>query len=130
MITNAEKPTSMIPGVRKAAILMVVVGEHVAAEVLSRVTEDEAASLSREIARISSVPSDLAEAVLEEAYQMSVAQEYVAQGGVDYARKLLVSAYGPDTARRRAERAAARPGRGRPAEPAEPPAGHPRHRRA
>ncbi|MCC6591176.1 MAG: flagellar motor switch protein FliG [Bryobacterales bacterium] len=104
MITNAEKPTSMIPGVRKAAILMVVVGEHVAAEVLSRVTEDEAASLSREIARISSVPSDLAEAVLEEAYQMSVAQEYVAQGGVDYARKLLVSAYGPDTARRLLDR--------------------------
>lgn len=104
MITNAEKPTSMIPGVRKAAILMVVVGEHVASEVLSRITEDEAASLSREIARISSVPSDLAEAVLEEAYQMSVAQEYVAQGGVDYARKLLVSAYGPDTARRLLDR--------------------------
>lgn len=100
MITNAEKPTSMMPGIRKAAVLMVVVGDQTATEVLSRLTEDEASKLSREIARMPTVASDLAEAVLEEAYQMSVAQEYVAQGGVDYARKLLVSAYGPDSARR------------------------------
>lgn len=100
MITNAEKPTSMMPGIRKAAVLMVVVGDQAATEVLSRLTEDEASKLSREIARMPTVPSDLAEAVLEEAYQMSVAQEYVAQGGVDYARKLLVSAYGPEAARR------------------------------
>lgn len=100
MITNAEKPTSMMPGLRKAAILMVVVGDQAAAEVVSRLTEDEASKLSREIARMPTVPTDLAEAVLEEAYQMSVAQEYVAQGGVEYARKLLISAYGPEAARR------------------------------
>ncbi|MBL8290945.1 MAG: flagellar motor switch protein FliG, partial [Bryobacterales bacterium] len=100
MITNAEKPTSMMPGIKKAAVLMVVVGDHAASEVLSRLTEDEASKLSREIARTSTVPPELAEAVLEEAYQMSVAQEYVAQGGIDYARKLLISAYGPEAARR------------------------------
>jgi len=104
MITNAEKPTSMMPGIKKAAVLMVVVGDHAASEVLSRLTEDEASKLSREIARTSTVPSDLAEAVLEEAYQMSVAQEYVAQGGIDYARKLLISAYGPEAARRLLDR--------------------------
>jgi len=104
MIKNAEKPTSMMPGIRKAAVLMVVMGDQAASEVLSRLNEDEAAKLSREIARTSIVPSDLAEAVLEEAYQMSVAQEYVAQGGVDYARKLLVSAYGPESARRLLDR--------------------------
>jgi flagellar motor switch protein FliG len=104
MITNAEKPTSMMPGIKKAAVLMVVVGDHAASEVLSRLTEDEASKLSREIARTSTVPPDLAEAVLEEAYQMSVAQEYVAQGGIDYARKLLISAYGPEAARRLLDR--------------------------
>jgi flagellar motor switch protein FliG len=104
MIKNAEKPTSMMPGIKKAAVLMVVVGDIAASEVLSRLTEDEASRLSREIARMSTVPSDLAEAVLEEAYQMSVAQEYVAQGGVEYARKLLISTYGPESARRLLDR--------------------------
>jgi flagellar motor switch protein FliG len=38
--------------------------------------------------------------VLEEFHQMSVAHEYVLKGGVDYARKLLTNAYGPDQARK------------------------------
>jgi flagellar motor switch protein FliG len=104
MITNAGKSTARVPGIRKAAVLMVVIGEQAAAEVLSGLSEDQAAKLSREIAKVSHIPSDLAEAVLEEAYQMSVAQEYVAQGGVEYARKLLQSAYGPETARRLLDR--------------------------
>lgn len=104
MITNAGKSTARVPGIRKAAVLMVVIGEQAAAEVLSGLSEDQAAKLSREIAKVNHIPSDLAEAVLEEAYQMSVAQEYVAQGGVEYARKLLQSAYGPETARRLLDR--------------------------
>ena len=104
MITNAEKPTSMMPGIRKAAILMVMLGEKPAADVMGHLTEDEASLLTREIARLPTVTTEITEAVLEEGYQMSLAHDYVVKGGVDYARKILFNAYGPDQARKLLDR--------------------------
>ena len=37
--------------------------------------------------------------MLEEFYQLCMAREYVVQGGIDYARKLLVNAFGPESAK-------------------------------
>jgi len=99
MITNTEKPTNMIPGLRKAAILVVVLGEEAGAAILSQLDEDEASLLSREIARLTPVTSEVAEAILEEGYQMALAHDYVLKGGMDYARKLLMNAYGPEQAK-------------------------------
>jgi len=104
MITNTEKPTAMMPGIRKAAILIVVMGEEVGSGIMSQLNEEEASNLSREIARLPTVTTEVAEAILEESYQMCQAHEYVIKGGVDYARKLLVGAYGPDHARRLLDR--------------------------
>jgi flagellar motor switch protein FliG len=98
MITNTERPTSMMPGLRKAAIFVVVLGDEVGGMILSQLDEDEAAELTREIARMPSVTPEIAEAILEESYQMSVAHSYVIKGGVEYARKILSNAFGPDTA--------------------------------
>lgn len=104
MITNTEKPTSMIPGLRKAAILMVVLGEQVGASVLGLLGEEEATLLGREIARMPPVAAEQAEAVLQEGYQIVLARDYVLKGGVDYARKLLMNAYGPDHAKKLLDR--------------------------
>lgn len=104
MIANAEKPATIMPGLRKAAILMVALGDEVGTEVMGRLTEDEAALLSREIARLPSIPAETAEAVLEEGHQLTLAHNYVVKGGVDYARKMLLNAYGPDTARKLVDR--------------------------
>ncbi|MCC6860091.1 MAG: flagellar motor switch protein FliG [Bryobacterales bacterium] len=90
----------MIPGVQKAAVLLVSLGEQASAEVLRQLEDEEVQLVSREVARLSAVNSEQAEAVLEEFHQMSVAHDYVLKGGVDYARKLLVNAYGPEQARR------------------------------
>jgi flagellar motor switch protein FliG len=100
MITNTEKPIAMMPGLRKAAILVVVLGEQVAGSILRELEEEEASLLSKEIARLPTVTPELAEAVLDDAYQMTIAHDYVLKGGVDYARKLLMNAYGPERARR------------------------------
>ncbi|MEZ5399058.1 MAG: flagellar motor switch protein FliG [Bryobacteraceae bacterium] len=94
----------MMPGIRKAAILVVSLGPDSAAGIMGQLNEEEAALLSREIARITAVPNEVSEAVLEEGYQMLVAHNYVVQGGVEYAKKVLLSAYGPDTARRLLDR--------------------------
>jgi flagellar motor switch protein FliG len=71
---------------------------------MANMSEDEAALLSREIARLPTITSDMTETVLEEGYQMSMAHDYVVKGGVDYARKVLMNAYGPDQARRLLDR--------------------------
>lgn len=104
MITNTEKPVAMMPGIRKAAILLVALENDVGSEVMSHLSEDEAALLSREVARLPSVSAEVAEAVLEEGYQMTLAHTYVVKGGVDYARNMLLKAYGPDQARKLVDR--------------------------
>jgi flagellar motor switch protein FliG len=96
--------TSKIPGARKAALLSVLLGDEVSGEVLKNLEEDEVHIIGREMARIQSVSSEEAEQILEEFYQMSLAQEYVHKGGVEYARKVLVNAFGPETARRLLDR--------------------------
>ena len=104
MISNAEKPTSMLPGIRKAATLVVSLGEEAAALILAKLDEEEANDLTREIARMPPIMPEVAEAILEEGYQMSVAHGYVIKGGIEYARKILMSAYGPELARKMLDR--------------------------
>jgi len=93
---DQEEPLS---GLKKAAVLLVTMGEAASALVLKHFNEDEVHVLGREVARLQQVTNETSERVLEEFYQMSVAHDYVLKGGVDYARKMLVSAFGPDQAR-------------------------------
>ena len=99
MIANTDKPV-LIPGVRKAAYLMITLGEQVASEILKFLDDEEVQMISREVARVSSITADQAEKTLEEFYQMTVAKDYVLKGGLEYARKLLISAFGPENAKK------------------------------
>lgn len=104
MITNSEKPTAMMPGLKKAAILIVALGEETGAMILGQLEEEEASQLTREIARLPPVTPDIVDAILEEGYQMTLAHDYVLKGGVEYAKKILVTAYGPDQAKKLLDR--------------------------
>ena len=104
MILNAEKAVLPPSGLRKAAILLLVLGEDASAPVLRELEEDEVQRVSREIARLSTISPELAESTLSEFHQMSLAHEFVVKGGVDYARRLLVNAYGPESAKRLLDR--------------------------
>jgi flagellar motor switch protein FliG len=103
MIANLKRNES-IPGLRKAAILLVLLGEESSAQLLRELSEDEVQSVTREVARLSTVVNEEAESVLEEFYQMCMAREYVSRGGIDYARKMLTSAFGPEACKRVVER--------------------------
>lgn len=98
-MARASDAMEPIPGIRKAAILLVTLGEDASSLVLKHFSEDEVHRLGREVARLHNVSNEMSERVLDEFYQMSVAHEYVLKGGVDYARKMLVSAFGPEHAR-------------------------------
>jgi flagellar motor switch protein FliG len=92
-----EAPLS---GLRKAAILTLMVGEETAADMFKHLNEDEIERIAREVANLRQVPPADSAATLEEFHMMWRASEYVSRGGVDYAQKILVRSLGPEMARR------------------------------
>lgn len=99
-----ERARSQLPGPRKAAILMVILGETVSAEIFKELDDDEIQLIGREVAKIGSIATEEAETILEEFYQMSLAQDYVHRGGLEYARRVLMNAFGPDHAKKLLDR--------------------------
>ena len=89
---------------RKAAVLLIMLGEGSSSEVMKYLEEDEVQQLGREIAKMQSISSEQADTVLEEFYQMLVARDYVMRGGIDFARKVLVTAFGPENAKKMLDR--------------------------
>jgi flagellar motor switch protein FliG len=107
MIANAApKPPEALTGIRKAAMLLILLGDKASAEVVKQLSEDEVQIVSREIARLDTISSDNAEVLLEEFYQMNMAHDFVVRGGMDYAKKMLNQAFGPDVAKKVIDRLA------------------------
>jgi len=103
MITNAQNP-EILSGARKAAVLLVLIGDAASAELMKQLSDDEVQLVSREIARIRTITSEQAESILEEFYQMVVAKDFVVKGGIDYAKKVLMNAFGPEVAKKMLDR--------------------------
>jgi flagellar motor switch protein FliG len=108
MIANAvaKAPEPPMTGLRKAAMLLILLGDKVSAELLKQFTEEEVQMVSREVARLESISSEQAETLLEEFYQMNMAHEFVLRGGLEYAKKMLHSAFGPEVAKKLIDRVA------------------------
>lgn len=87
-----------LTGAQKCAILCGTLGKEFSSQILKRLTEDEAEEISREIARFSVIPWSTAKSVVEEFNGLLRGAEWVGEGGVEYARELLVAAYGPPRA--------------------------------
>jgi len=104
VIRSSDAQKEHLTGLRKSAILMILLGEETSGEIFRHLDEDEVQSIGREIARVSAIAADEVEGVLDEFYQMAVAHEYVLKGGIDYARKVLINAFGPESARRMLDR--------------------------
>src|ERR1700733_3474992 len=105
MIANATPAgADALTGIRKAAMLLILLGDKTSAEIIKQLSEDEVQLVSREIARLESIPSDNAESLLEEFYQMNMAHGFVVRGGMDYAKKMLNHAFGPEVAKKLIDR--------------------------
>ncbi|MEP7353493.1 MAG: flagellar motor switch protein FliG [Acidobacteriota bacterium] len=96
--------SEQIPGARKAAILCLMLGEEASSALLRELDQGEVDQISHEIVRVQSLTPEEAEKVLEEFNQMATARDYVIKGGVEYARKVLVNAFGQDQAQRMLDR--------------------------
>jgi flagellar motor switch protein FliG len=100
-----EQATPKPSGLRKAAVLLVVLGDKVASNILSHLPQAEAQRLAKEIAELDYVSQEAAFQTLEEYKQLTLVQEYPTQGGPAYAERLLVQAFGEGAAQRLLEQA-------------------------
>ena len=89
-----------LTGKQKAAIISLVFGEELTAEIFKRLSEEEVSEISKEISLLGAVPSDVTDMVVEEFYNMSLAKEYLTMGGIEYAKKVLIKSLGPEEARK------------------------------
>src|SRR3954470_6282207 len=87
-----------LKGVQKAAALLVAIGEQRAGEIFKYLGEAEVEALSLELAKAQKVPTDVCRDVITEAVESVLAEDYLAEGGVDYARSVLMRSLGEDRA--------------------------------
>ena len=87
-----------LTGVQKAAILLITLGPDKSAEIFKHLKEEEIEELTLEIANTRAVSPEVKEAVVNEFYQVCLAQQYIAEGGINYAKDLLEKALGEDRA--------------------------------
>ena len=96
----AIQTQTQMSGLRKAATVLLLLGEEKSAEVIKHLSEEEMEELAKEMASLGSVPLSASERVLDEFHQTAMASEYVTRGDLDYARRMLVRTLGPEAARR------------------------------
>ena len=87
-----------LTGKQKAALLLISLGPDVSAEIYKHLTEDEIEKLTLEISTIKNVSSDKKDEIMEEFHNLVMAQDYISQGGIGYAKMILEKALGPEQA--------------------------------
>ena len=87
-----------LTGLQKSAILLIVLGPEKSAKIFKHLKEEEIEELTLEIANTRSVTPQIKEEVLNEYYQVCLAQQFIAEGGIGYAKELLEKALGTDKA--------------------------------
>ena len=85
-------------GVQRAAILLISLGPERSAGIFKHLKEEEIEEMTLEIANIRSVTPQVKEAVITEFYELCLAQQYIAEGGIGYAKDLLEKALGSEKA--------------------------------
>ncbi len=93
-----RRQSANLSGVRKAAVLLVAVGEDLAKEVLRALPEADVQQITEELADLRGVTPELSAQVLEEFWGLLDTQNFMMHGGLDYASRLLVDAFGKQRA--------------------------------
>ncbi len=87
-----------LTGLQKSAILLIALGPEKSASIFKHLKEEEIEELTLEIANTRSISPQLKEEVIDEFYQVCLAQQYIAEGGIGYAKELLEKALGNEKA--------------------------------
>ncbi|MCL1989026.1 MAG: flagellar motor switch protein FliG [Firmicutes bacterium] len=97
-ISVAPKLSEDLTGREKAAILLIALGPEKSAKIFKHLKEEEIEALTLEIANTSTIRPELKDEVIEEFYNICLAQKYITEGGIAYARNVLERALGESRA--------------------------------
>jgi len=92
------KGSGALTGRQKAAILLITLGPEVSAQIFKHLRDEEIEQLTLEIANVRKVDAAEKESVMSEFHQICLAQEYISQGGISYAKEILEKALGSQKA--------------------------------
>ena len=90
--------STSLTGVRKAAVLLVAMGEDLAKEILRALPEADVQRLTEELAELRGITPEISAEVLEEFWRLLETQQYMVHGGLDYASRLLTETFGKERA--------------------------------
>lgn len=93
-----RRMTAQMKGARKAAVLLVAIGEEIAKEVLRSLPEPDVQKITEELADLRGVRPELSMQILEEFWELLETQNFIMHGGVEYASRLLTEAFGKERA--------------------------------
>ena len=96
--TPRRRQSANLSGVRKAAVLLLAVGEEPAKGILRALPEPDVERLTEELADLRGITPELSAEVVEEFWQLLETQNYMVHGGLDYASRLLVDTFGKERA--------------------------------
>jgi len=99
-IQVAESDTKEYTKLRKVAVFLLAVGPDIAGSLLKHMEREAVEDLTREIASLGMVPSEVSEAIVEEFYTVALAKQYASEGGMSYAKAVLEKALPKDEASR------------------------------
>lgn len=90
--------SNSLTGKQKAAILLISLGPEVSASIYKHLSEEEIEKLTLEISGVRKVESNKKEEIIEEFHDIAMAQDYISQGGIAYAKQVLEKALGEEKA--------------------------------
>lgn len=94
----AKGSDEKLSGLQKASILLIALGPEKSATIFKHLKEEEIEELTLEIANTRSITPQVKEEVIDEFYEVCLAQQYIAEGGINYAKELLEKALGAEKA--------------------------------
>ena len=97
-MAKAAALSNSISNREKVAVLMVALGNDIAPEIYKKLDDATIELITLEIANLRKVSPEVKLEVLKEAQEVLMAREFMARGGVDYARDVLERALGPERA--------------------------------
>lgn len=87
-----------VTGNEKASVLLIALGKEYSAQILKCLNEDEIEQLTIDITNTRTIDAKTKNEVIDEFYEMCLAQNYISEGGIEYAKQILVNALGGDKA--------------------------------
>lgn len=98
MAKASNKKNNELSGKQKAAILLISLGPEYSAKLFKHLSEEEIEEITLEIANMKKVDPEVKDKILEEFYEVCLAQEIISEGGIGYAKEVLEKALGAEKA--------------------------------